>query len=743
MRLLLSFVILLMSTAAFGQSRSGIYGYVRDARTGETLIMANVIVAGTTTGAATNTSGYYTLTGLPAGSFTFVASYLGYESARVEMTLGPGENRRVDFRLSPDGVSMEEVVVQADRDGEELRTAVGVAQMPVRLVQQLPAVFEADVFRSLQLLPGIAAASDFSSGLYIRGGSPDQTMILLDGTTVYNPTHVFGFFSTFNPDALKDIQVFKGGFPARYGGRLGSVVDVYNKDGNRERFAGSATVGLLASRIAAEGPYARGSWMLTARRSTVEPLLAVLRESEEGIPDLFFFYDLNGKLNFDAGANDRFSFAFYGGTDRLDIEPSDDLEIKLRYGNRTGSLNWTHIFSNDLFANATITGSRYFSEPLFSIGGTPFVRSNTVEDVSLRADLEYVPGLVHSVEGGLWAGSMVIRLYDEFDGEESFSSRLSSDYIASYLQHTWRPSYRWMLRYGLRSTYHSGGNHFRLEPRLQLEHRRSERLRYQAAYGRYYQFLSLITNEAFSGLDVWLLTGDGVRPSGGDQFVLGFKSVPVENWRFDMEWYYRTMFDLFELDPNLRDVSGFDYADVFQFGDGYAYGGEFMVERVRGRLTGFLGYTYGNTKRRFPGINDGLFFPPKFDRTHDLNLVTNYDWRRNWRMTAVFSYGTGQAYTRPLGRSQYDLPFVWGATDDFVVGRVNASRLPPYHRLDVGVTRLGRLFGGNYELQAQVINIYNRRNTWFYTYDFRENPASINIVRMLPILPNFSFTVRF
>ncbi len=731
-------------TAGFAQQRASISGYVTDASSGETLLMASVAVQGTTTGAMTNNSGYYILTGLEPGTYTLVATFIGYAASSVEVTLAPGESVRLNFALQPEGVELDEVVVSSDRSEEEERTQIGVSRLAMQTITQVPAVFEADVFRSLQLLPGIKSASDFSSGLYIRGGGPDQTMILLDRTVVYNPTHVFGFFSTFNPDALKDVQVYKGGYPAEYGGRLGSVIDIYNKDGNRQQVEGKVSLGLLASRASIEGPYKKGSYMLAVRRSTMEPVLAALRQSNDGIPNTFYFYDVNGKLNFDAGRNDRISLAVYGGTDNMGVVPSTDIDVRLLYGNRTGSLNWTHLFSDRLFSNFTFTGSRYFSLPEIALAKTAFDLRNEVFDFSAKGDIEFVPSQRHTLEAGFWGGMLTLKYRERFDGVEQFSSRIQSRYGYAYVQETWRPTHRWMVQGGLRAAMFTEGDYIRFEPRLSVERRQSERLRVQAAYGRYYQFLTLITNEAFSALDTWLTAADGVRPSWGDQFVLGLKTIPRAGYRLDAEVYYRTMEDLFELDPYIGNAAGLDYAEMFRIGDGYAYGTEWTLEKSRGRLNGFIGYTYGNTRRRFPGYNEGRFYPPKYDRTHDVNVVANYDLSRRWRATATFAYATGQAYTRALGRTQYEDPFSSVPADEIINGKVNASRLPAYHRLDLGVTRLGRLFGlADTELQIQLINVYNRRNTWFYQFDFDENPAKMETVQMLPILPNFSYTVKF
>src|SRR5690554_2522846 len=299
-RLVVALLLLtLWSAEVFGQQTT-ISGFVRDAETAETMILANVVVRGTSIGTATNTSGYYNISGVPPGRHVVVASFIGYRDAVIEIELGAGETRRLDIDLQPEGLAIDEVTVTADAIEEEEARRIGSTRLQTQVVRELPTVFEPDVFRSLQFLPGVKAASDFSSGLYIRGGGPDQTLILLDRTTVYNPSHFFGLFSTFNPDAIKNVRLYKGGYPAEYGGRLGSVLDIYNKDGNRKEVAGTVSLGMLSSRVMLEGPYKKGSWSIAARRSTLEPILNVLNKFDDlTLPSNFYFLDINGKINYD------------------------------------------------------------------------------------------------------------------------------------------------------------------------------------------------------------------------------------------------------------------------------------------------------------------------------------------------------------------------------------------------------------------------------------------------------------
>ena len=745
-------LLLCIPNLVSAQSGASVNGYITDQQTGETLISANIAILELNRGTSTNTSGYFSITNINPGTYTIVASYIGYRQYEQEIELSEGETKRLNIEMVPQGLELETLVVESEFEREERRN-IGTAQMSTQLIKNLPPVLEPDVFRSVQLLPGVKAASDFSSGLYVRGGSPDQTLILLDETTVYNPSHFFGFFSTFNPDAVKDVRLYKGGYPAEFGGRLGSVLTVFNKDGNRNETKGSVSLGLLASRISAEGPTGSGSWMLAVRRSTLEPLLAVLRSTTDNVPDSFYFYDVNGKLNFDLSDNDRLSFAFYAGNDDVIFPFGEDATIGLTYGNQTVSGQWRRILSDRLFLKTTATGSRYFNSPEFEIAGTAFERNNNIYDLSLKSDLEFLPDDRHTISAGIWAGNLTLRYSDSFDGSETFNTRIQSQYASAYLQDRWQLSDKWIVTGGLRLNSFSEGDYLRLAPRLSGEFRPNSSIRLQAAYGRYYQFLTLISNEAFSGFDLWLTTDEGVPPAYGDQFVLGAKTVPFEGYGFDVELYYRTMRDLFELDPFTSDVAGLDYSELFRFGEGYAYGAEFFFEKQRGDLTGFAGYTFGITRRKFPGFNTDItvaspnarFYPPKYDRQHDMNLVLSYRLTNRWSTNAVFNYATGQAYTEPLGRTEFaNVP--WGniRRESFTVGRLNASRLPSYHRLDISFSRQGNFFGmGEAEWQFQIINVYSRRNVWFYNFDFDENPVERNEITLLPILPSVSYTVNF
>jgi hypothetical protein len=491
--------------------------------------------------------------------------------------------------------------------------------------------------------------------------------------------------------------------------------------------------------------------MLAVRRSTLEPVLALLRGADtDGIPDGFYFYDVNAKVGYDAGPNDKLSLAAYGGQDVLDLEFLDDGRFDIQYGNQTLSADWTHLVSDRVFTNLTLAGSRYASTPVATISGTRFTQENTVRDLSVKADVEAQPSRAVGLKAGVWAGHLAFELVDTFDGNENFRQRIGSAYASAYVQNTYRPTADWELRAGLRASRFARGDFWRVEPRLSADYTLAPGVRLQAAAGRYHQFLTLQTSELFTGFDTWLMTDDGVAPAYGDQVVLGLKTTPWAGWRVDLEAYGRTMRDLFERDPFLPDIAGVPYAETFRFGRGRAYGLEALVQRTDGRLNGFLGYTLGRTERRFPEVNlDAAgrpqYYAPKYDRPHDLTLVLNYEWTPAWRLNAAFAFGTGQAYTEPSFRySLVDDPFNTGA--DVLVSPFNGARLPNYHRLDLGIARTGRLFGGaEFELQIQLINAYARRNVWFYFFEFEaDGTVDRTEVPQIPVpIPNLSFTLRF
>ncbi|MEX2633232.1 MAG: TonB-dependent receptor plug domain-containing protein [Balneolales bacterium] len=693
-------------------------------------------------GRTSNSRGYYELS-LEPGTHTITFSYMGYETWQEEIEIMANEHQFIDVSLYPTETLLADLLVQAPPVSRDVPSP-GTIQVPLQYMNSTASLLHSDVFRSIQLLPGVMASSDFSSGLHIRGGSPDQTLVLVDGVTVYNPTHFYGFFSTFNPDIVDRVTLHKGTYPASYGGRLGSVVDVSSRQGYDSNTGGSVSLGLLSSRASIQGPHGAGSYMVAFRRSTLEPTLAVLRNIEEdNIPDHFHFYDLNASINFNAGSKDHIRLSLYNSMDDLSYPLAGERQFTLSYSNQTGAFNWERNYSDHLKSTISFSASRYQNKPAFAYGGSTRNKNNDVADYTGKADLAWKPNSRTHLQSGISAGEMTFNINEFDDKANIFSSSIPNTYAAAYVQADQRLTDQWQASAGIRGNWYSGGDYLRMEPRVSVDYHLSPRSTLQAAAGRYYQFVSLITSQSFSGFDIWLSTADQVPPSYSNQFSLGYKNKFSKSYEFEMDVYYRSMKDLFEMDPFAGQLPGQNYEDLFYYGEGYAAGLEIFLSKYSGIFNGFISYTLGTTQKRIEGVNGNLFYPPKYDRLHDLNLVTNLRLSDHWKLSSVFSYGSGQPYTRPLGGLLFVDELEYSRPAPLVVGEVNGDRLPAYHRLDVGVTRRDKLFNSiESELKLEVINVYSRKNIWFYSYSFADEEPR-EAVTMLPLIPSVTYSVSF
>ena len=719
-------------------------GFVTDADNGESLPLASIVLTQVQLGAASNSSGYYAVKEVPAGTYEVVISYIGYKTWRDTLAFSD-QDVRLDVALQVESVDLEEIVIEAERREElEQATQSSFIALQVEPLQQMPAVGEADLLRSLQLLPGIQSASDISSGLYVRGGGPDQTAILLDHIPLYNPSHLFGFFSTFNPDAIKDVQLYKGAYPAAYGRTLGAVLDVSNREGNRQRFSGRGGISLIASRLLAEGPVGQGSWMMAGRRTYLEPVLSVVRSRGVDIPLNYYFYDFNGKVNQRWG-DDTFTVSTYWGQDDLQWEDTEDETsfVDLRWGNRAVTARWTRVFSPTLFGHFMAAGSSYENTLLFSFFDTPFSIANSIRDWSLKGDVDYFANRDHTLTLGFLA-----TLF-EFDYSQSFNQEEQSLYqksvlASAYVQDEWQAGPLTRLRLGGRGTYFSVGDRLHFTPRLSLSHALSDKIRVKAAAGMYRQYLQLITTETFSGGDFWVPLDDSVEPGRSYQGVIGTEWNPSRRYQLSVEAYYTDLANLVVLD-NAVAVDNEDTRSEGVFksgGHGWASGVEVFLQQRTGALTGWIGYTLGWTRRTFPELNRGRAFPPKYDRRHDLSFVISYNLGK-WRLGSNLVYATGQAFTPAAARYSLREPTT-GMVQDYVLSAErNSARLLPYHRLDASASREFGLWGLDVEFYLQIFNIYSRRNEWFVLFDTTNPETEPEVFKQLPIVPTLGFNFSF
>ena len=631
----------------------------------------------------------------------------------------------------------------ANRTEQERTTQPSLLPLKVEQLRQMPAVGEADLLRSLQLLPGIQSASDISSGLYIRGGGPDQTRIMLDKMPLYNPSHAFGFFSTFNPDAIKDVQLYKGAYPANYGGNLGAVLDVGHREGNRQKFYAHGGVSLVAARLMLEGPVGTGSWMVSSRRTYLDPLLAAVRSQGVAVPD-YYFYDLNGRISQRWGDADTFVFSTYMGQDDLDFDIDANSEFGIRWGNRAFSARWTRIFTPTLFGSLLAGGSAYESKIGARIFDTPATFENNVRDLSVKIDLNYFASNFHNLSTGFILKDYTFDFSELFNQLEQLDLRQRSLLMALYIQDEWQLHQRTHLRLGARASYFDEGDRLDLLPRIALSHSLRTGLRLKLGGGSYRQYLQLITTEGFSGSDFWVPLDKTVKPGRSHQGVLGVEWEPSRRYFFSIEAYYTDLDNLVVLDNNVAvDQASRRSEDLFKAGGtGYSTGIEFFVQRRRGRLTGWAGYALGWTKRRFAELNEGRSFSPKYDRRHDLSFVTSYRFS-SWVLGVNFVAATGQAFTPAAARYTLRSPST-GVIDDYVLpADRNSARLLPYHRLDMSVKRQLELWGSESEVYLQVFNLYSRRNEWFVQYGAENPDTKPEIIKMLPIIPTLGLNFKF
>jgi hypothetical protein len=752
-----------------------ISGFVYDDDTREALIGTNVYLAGTTRGSSTNPNGYYSIPQMPPGEYEIVADYIGYQSFRQPVVIESGEDLRMDIYLKPDVLAMEEIVVtgQAERTAERLyQKPISQLVLPPREIDMVPQVVESDLLRTLQNLPGIAAVSDFSSQLYVRGGTPDQNLYLIDGVDIYNPEHLFGLFSTFNTDAIKNVDISKGGFGADHGGRLSSVLDVTYLDGNRREFEGSASVSLLSAKATLQSPLGRfGSLSGSIRRTYFDQTVG---RNNEDIPN-YYFYDGHGKAFLQLDQNNSLTISGFSGDDRLDFDlsadaPGEENTLEYDFGNDTGSLRWTHIFNPVLFSNFWFTASRFSSEFRYK----EYIKEiNDIEDVTVKGDVEYYRSEKISATLGFEAKRLHHTYEAEFFGLKYRFSPYRT-HTALYLQTVWRPDIRWEVAGGLRYNYfYSDRNYQNISPRLSAKYRLDERSTLKAAVGVYHQYLHKVPR--FLIADIWLTSDENYKGSRSIHAIAGYGRELGQNFSLEAEIYYKRYEDIFSYDPfgeldvvpDRYDENGDpiidDTAGLFTRGEGDSYGLELLARKRSGIITGWLSGSLARTDDRFDRFNQGKSYPPRHDRTLTVNASGELDLRNGyrflrgrerhsdrsqWSLGMNFLYATGQPITTTS--SIYfarTLPDREISNYSISPGERNDFRLPPYARLDLSLTFERNYKSWGWSAYLQVFNVGNRQNIWFYDYEHEVQDdrivQEIEQQTMLPLLPTIGFTINF
>ncbi len=736
--ILICFLLLLNSAISLAGT---IHGFVREKDTKEPIIMANVWIKGTNLGTTTNMKGYYVLSSLPPGNYEIYFRFIGYKTFILKQNIGKDDDIKFDVYLEMEPIMMEEAVVTAEREKRELEIKPSQILVQVPQLRSIPQIAEPDLFRALQMLPGVATLSDFSAALYIRGGSPDQNLILLDHIDVYNPNHMFGFFSSFNTDAIKSVELLKGGFPAMYGGRLSSVLNVINKEGNREEFQGVARLSLLSSNATLEGPWKHGSWMISGRRTYLD-LAAKLADFD--LP--YYFYDGHAKINFDIDKKNQASLSFYAGNDKLDLS-QNEIDIKLDWGNKSFSTQWMHLFSSKFFSHFVFAGSRFDSDSEVKFDDISFGISNEITDLALKGWLTYTPSTGHSMDFGFEAKMLDFDLNYKFVDLDYLNS-FSGNYFALYLQDNYKLSVFDVIQAGVRFDHYTDGNYSRLTPRLSLKHIFSDKINMTLSYGRFAQFLNLVYQEGLSFADMWFPVDETFEPGRADHYILGFNYDNLKTFSINFEVYYKNYLNLseyrFRTESQGADVDfdNMSAADNFLKGKGYAYGADIYLRNNIWGLKGWLGYSLNWVKKQVNDYNFDEEYYPTYDRRHTITAIEDLQLSHKWRLNFAFKFGTGQPYTEASARYQALNPN--GTTYDMTLEtKKNTYRLPPYRRFDIGLFFDTKIFGLKSEIYVQIINVYNFKNVWFRYYDFDTNPATREEINMLPRIPTAGISFVF
>lgn len=766
---------LFFATAGYTQEklpRFTISGTISDMATGETLIGATVKIVGTSTGSITNQYGFYSIT-LPKGEYTLSIGYVGYKT--LEETIVLDSNLQKDIQLAEEAGELDEIVVTATPDNQNIsRINPGNFDLSMKDISALPVLFgEKDPLKTLQLLPGIKSAGEGNSGFHVRGGAADQNLVLLDEALVYNPSHMLGFFSTFNADAIKDMSVYKGGMPAQYGGRLSSVLDIKMKEGNNQELHAGGGIGLIASRIFVEGPIVpeRSSFLITARRTYADIFLQLSNDPTLNQNKLYF-YDLNIKANYKVGDHDRVYLSGYFGRDLFSFQSNFGID----WGNATGTLRWNHIYNEKLFSNTSAVYSKYDYEVEIDNGSNNFSLRSSIADINLKHEFNFYPGFDHELKFGISAIYHTLSprermaLSEQSSVNDTNERDKNSVESSVFVSDTWKMNDKFSLEYGVRGTAFSilGGSnfymldesqnivdtiaapekeifktYFNFEPRISVSYQFSEQTSIKSAYTRNVQNLHLISNSTTSTPnDRWIQSSNNIKPEIADQISLGyFRNFESDAYEFSWEVYYKRM----QNQIDYKDAADLVFSDNIEtqllYGNGRAYGSEWLIRKQKGKLTGWIGYTLSRTERNIIGINDNEWYPARQDRTHDVSIVGTYRSSPKWTFSFTWVYGTGNAVSFPAGKYIVDNSVVFHYTER------NGYLMPAYHRLDLSAT-LNFVNNKRFEsdLSFSLYNAYGRSNA--YSIEFVQSiedssRTQIERLTLFQFVPSITYNFRF
>lgn len=766
--------LLCFSLPTFAQKKFTISGKIKDKGTGEMLIGATVTVKELKgVGTVANSYGFYSIT-LVEGSYNLLGRFLGYKEQSVAVTLN--KDLILDIILEDDTEKMlQEVVVTDTKEGDNVtKPEMGMEKINIKSISNIPVLLgERDILKTIQLMPGIKSAGEGSSGFSVRGGNYDQNLILLDEAPVYNASHLLGFFSTFNSDAIKDATIYKGTAPAQYGGRLSSTVDLTMKDGNNQKLGVSGGIGLIASRLTLEAPIVKdkGSFIISGRRTYADAFLKLSSDPDISNNSLYF-YDLNMKANYKLSAKDHIYLSGYFGRDKLGFGSSFGID----WGNATGTLRWNHLYNSKLFSNTSLIYSNYDYNIKVGAGGSDFKIFSQIKDLNFKQEFEYFANPNNSWRFGanvihhtITPGEISSNNASTNVGGSSLQQRYSLE-SAIYANNSWKANDKLNINYGLRisnftvfgkgdfyelderknikstTRYESGEvvkNYLNFEPRISMSYTMTPSSSLKLAFTRNTQNLHLMSNStSTSPTDKWIPNSNIIKPEIANQASLGyFKNFKDNEFEFSIETYYKALENQIDYKDGADVLRNDAIETQLLFGKGRAYGVEFFLRKNKGKLTGWIGYTLSRTERQIDGINNGNWYAARQDRTHDISIVMMYQASEKWTLSANWVYQTGNAITFPSGKYQTD-----GQVVNYYTER-NGYRMPAYHRLDFGATRkLSNTKRFSSELIFGLYNAYGRQNP--FTINFRQSETNPNITEAVQTslfrwVPSVTYNFKF
>lgn len=785
-RALISIIFLFnaLFSAAQSTEKFTISGYVKEDATGEISIGASVFLKEAGKGTTTNQYGFYSIS-LPKGNYTFIVSYLGYEDHIKQITLD--KDLRINISIKPISFTTEAVEIISEKTDQNVSgTEMGTVKLEMQDIKLLPSFMgEVDVLKTIQLLPGVKSAGEGNSGFYVRGGGPDQNLILLDEAVVYNASHLFGFFSVFNGDAIKNINLIKGGMPAQFGGRLASVLEIAMKEGNNKKFEAEGGIGVISSRLTIQGPIKKdtSSFIVSARRTYIDVLMKpFIKKSSPFRGSGYYFYDLNTKVNYRLSDKDRLFLSGYFGRDVFTYNNAENgFKVDIPWGNATGVLRWNHLISDKMFINTSATFTDYKFEFGAEQSGFEFRLFSGITDWNLKCDVSYFPSVRHEIKFGTnytyhtfipsnasaksgevtfdlgkvvkqYAHESAIYITDDFDLTEKI--KLNAGLRYSHFMQV-GPFDRYVknefdrisdtIHYGKGEKVKSYGGP---EPRFSARYTLNKQSSVKASFTQNYQYVHLASLSSVSlPTDIWVPSSQVVKPQLGRQYAIGyFRNFKEDKYETSVEAYYKKMKNQVEYKEGaLPEDNVKDNADNnFTFGTGESYGTELFLKKRTGQFTGWVGYTLSWTTRNFAFLNEGKTFFARYDRRHDASVVLTYALKKRWIFSTIFVYGTGNALTPPVS---------WYFMEGRVIteyGERNSFRMAPYHRLDISATLEGKKhkrYQSNWNFS--IFNVYNRHNPYFIYLATEGSPEQGNLknsakqVSLFPILPSVTWNFKF